>query len=489
MIFPTISQYIESIAEPHGLFRTLGEIEAERDIFGRPKVFVGGKAAVFKIIINSKPYALKCYTRPSARSRRIYKYISQTAHPLLCLGEYLDEELFVYDSNGIGRFYDVCLSEWFEGRTLDFEIQKALHDNDCIRLAELARTFDHAAIALLEQPWAHGDLKPENIIIKPDGGIGLIDYDAMFIPYEYCGKSNESGENRQCNRNLESGENLESGGSSEDGQHNGNSEDIQDGKGRQDFCTDEIGTPQYQHPMRNCDLFDKSIDDYPIATISATLHTLASDIRLNSLHGNSDYFLFHPEEITGYKAALQSAAKCGNVCLYSILRALQSPTPKVKGLKEILKHGIRANVVASEPLISTTQHRSKQNNKESIVAPELFEENGSWGYASNDESTAVIPVFDWALEFSEGLAAVSLNGTRHFIDSTGRCVINCSEYEAIKSFSEGFAAVCKGGLWGYIDQQGTELIPCRYTKASSARNGTAKISNGVTETILNMNDI
>ena len=35
---------------------------------------------------------------------------------------------------------------------------------------------------LEQQEWAHGDLKPENIIVRPDGTLSLVDCDAMWIP-------------------------------------------------------------------------------------------------------------------------------------------------------------------------------------------------------------------------------------------------------------------------------------------------------------------
>ncbi|UKI39907.1 MAG: hypothetical protein L6V35_04035 [Alistipes putredinis] len=80
---------------------------------------------------------------------------------------------------------------------------------------------------LLKEEWAHGDLKPDNIIITPSGHGRLIDYDAAYVP--------------------------DSGFDS----------------------TPEIGTPAYQHPLRDTGMYDKHIDDYPSALLSANLHLIA----------------------------------------------------------------------------------------------------------------------------------------------------------------------------------------------------------------------
>ena len=38
------------------------------------------------------------------------------------------------------------------------------------------------AAALTADDWAHGDLKPENIVADNRGRLHLIDFDAMFLP-------------------------------------------------------------------------------------------------------------------------------------------------------------------------------------------------------------------------------------------------------------------------------------------------------------------
>lgn len=90
--------------------------------------------------------------------------------------------------------------------------------------------------------------------------------------------------------------------------------------------------------------------------------------------------------------------------------------------------------------------------------------------------------YETASDFSEGLAAVSLNGKSGFIDGTGKEIIPC-KFEGADSFSEGLAAVAVGGKYGYIDKTGKEIVPCIYDRAHPFSGGFAvveqKIENSV----------
>ena len=48
--------------------------------------------------------------------------------------------------------------------------------------AMLCYRFCKMATWLRSQPFAHGDIKPDNIMVRPDGNLTLVDYDGMFVP-------------------------------------------------------------------------------------------------------------------------------------------------------------------------------------------------------------------------------------------------------------------------------------------------------------------
>ena len=77
--------------------------------------------------------------------------------------------------------FPVVLMDWVEGETLDRYIQSHLDEPNALRL--LAFQFSHAWLrGSLSQPFAHGDLKPDNILVRSDGTLTLVDYDGMFVP-------------------------------------------------------------------------------------------------------------------------------------------------------------------------------------------------------------------------------------------------------------------------------------------------------------------
>ena len=88
--------------------------------------------------------------------------------------------------------------------------------------------------------------------------------------------------------------------------------------------------------------------------------------------------------------------------------------------------------------------------------------------------------YDNALNFSEGLAAVELNGKWGFINKSGKEVIPL-KYDSIGSFSEGFAAVKLSDKWGYINKSGKEVIPLKYDYVENFSKGLAEVVlNGIT---------
>ena len=97
------------------------------------------------------------------------------------------------------------------------------------------------------------------------------------------------------------------------------------------------------------------------------------------------------------------------------------------------------------------------------------------GFANSETQKIVIPCkYDFTSKFSEGLAAVVLNGKWGFIDKNGNEVIPLI-YDKALNFSRGLAAIKKDGKWGFIDKTGNEVIPCRYDEVTDFIEGLAKV--------------
>jgi len=80
-----------------------------------------------------------------------------------------------------------------------------------------------------------------------------------------------------------------------------------------------------------------------------------------------------------------------------------------------------------------------------------------WGYIDTKEKFVIKPKYESASAFSEGVAAVKLNGKTGYINKKGNLIIQCIFDDAF-SFHNGLATVMVGNLWGLIDVSGNFVI-------------------------------
>lgn len=82
----TLRQYLTTLADTHGLTKTLGGMEVCRDSRGRMCYTVGNSAIVFRVRHEGHIRSLRCYMHPPRHLAEIY-------------GErLLPQELYLYDS-------------------------------------------------------------------------------------------------------------------------------------------------------------------------------------------------------------------------------------------------------------------------------------------------------------------------------------------------------------------------------------------------------
>lgn len=266
LLYPTVGQYTETIKEaakaPDDYFDKLKHLRSVLDSNGEPIMSSGNFAVVFKMKdAYGKQYAVRCFHRAQLGREKNYNMIcdelAKVSSPYLSPIRYYDKELFV-DSGE----YPVLLMDWVDGMTLDKYIRKVINDKKALN--QLATKFKDLAIWLLNQPFAHGDLKPDNILVKDDGSLVLVDYDGMFVPA------------------------------------------MQGQKAR------EIGSPDFRNPSRTENDFDKDVDTFPIISILLSLELLLENKDYLSQFGAEDRLLFSAndysnlEDSTIYKKALTS---------------------------------------------------------------------------------------------------------------------------------------------------------------------------------------
>ena len=327
-----ISQILATLGSRQIVCRTLPRPTVCHDADGRMAIRPGNNAVVVRVRLagDRRTYAMKCYTRPKQRLAAIY-------------GEsYLPAELFVYDISGHGSWIDIVLAEWVEGRTLDEAMRDAAADR--MALSRLSRDFDSLALGLLASERAHGDLKPENIVCS-SRGMTPVDWDAAYLP-EYAG----------CR-------------------------------------AVETGTPDYQHPSRTADMYDKRIDDYPAALISTMLALAAADPAAAAQMTDGEGRMFSPAlAVAGRDPKLHRAehilARSGDAAHYRIARLLSSPTASLPELAQLL------SIALGEPA----------DPARGFDGATLEHGRFGWGYMRRGE-WVVPPLYDSGFEPTEGTAA------------------------------------------------------------------------------------
>lgn len=419
----TLRQYLMSLSDPCGLTRTLGEVEVCRDATGRICFSVGNSAVVFRIRHEGRIRSLRGYLQPQRHLREIY-------------GErLLEKELYLYTSTHSGEWVDVVIGDWIEGEDLHTAIAAAAGTGDTERLRRLSEGFDRLAAAMVADDRAHGDLKPENILVTADGELRPIDFDAAYLPC-FAGETSP-----------------------------------------------ELGTAAYQHPARTAEDFNARLDDYPAALIATALHALSLDPSLWERYGGVDTLLYDPRRIATDRALQESIDRFeaqGMAVEYRMARLLYAPRPELPELGALLAEAVRradcrrreeasrrgeqppgeaqsATAMAEAgPLEHCTAAQPANEGSAAREIPELFVEGGRWGYRTRDR-VVIPPLYDNGFDFTEGLAAVLLGRTWHFIDTEGHTRLSCPGCEAVKPFHEGRARLFRNGRQSEIDHRGDEF--------------------------------
>ena len=259
MNYPLISEYIEAIKSAEDNFEELSYLRPVLGDDGLPVMTRGNFAVVFKMRDerDGKFYAVKCFTKEQEGRAEAYREIAKelkelkdVSLPYLVSIRYLDKELFVDTDQSAETEFPVLLMDWVEGKTLDKYLRENLDDKYALEM--LAYRFSQLAQWLIPQSFAHGDLKPDNILVREDGSLVLVDYDGMYVPAMKGQKARE------------------------------------------------LGSPDFRHPLRTEYDFDEHIDDFSLVSILLSLLILSKFPSYWSKYGSEDKLLFSSDDYRAF---------------------------------------------------------------------------------------------------------------------------------------------------------------------------------------------
>ena len=283
MSYPLISEYIEAIKSAEDNFDELSCLRPVLNDTGLPVMSSGNFAVVFKMRHEQtgKIYAVKCFTREQEGREEAYRLIDKELKgeesTYLTSIRYIDKELFVDTNQSSETEFPVLLMDWVEGKTLDKYLRENLGNNSALN--KLVYHFRQLSQWLNTQPFAHGDLKPDNILVRDDGSLVLVDYDGMYVP-------------------AMSGE-----------------------------MARELGSTDFRNPHRKIDDFDENIDLFSLISIFISLSVIAYNSDTLERFGSADRLLFSSNDYLD----LQTSE------LYNYIIKSFSSNGKIRQLTDVLK--------------------------------------------------------------------------------------------------------------------------------------------------------
>ena len=376
MQYPLISEYVKAIQDAGDNLDKLSYLTPVLDDHGEPYRSSGAFAVVFKMQDKStgKYYALKCFTEEQEGRADAYRQIADELDlldsPYITSIKYMKKELFV-DRQCEEDEFPVLLMDWVDGETMEAYIAANYRNQSAMLM--LSYRFGKMAAWLRTQSFSHGDIKPDNIIVRPDGSLTLVDYDGMFVPSM---------------------------------------------KGSQ---SPTIGTRDFSHPLRTVDDFDETIDDFSLTSIALSLKAISMKSTLLDIYGASDRLLFSENDYRNPSnskviSALQELMCDKDFCTLYSLFMLALARKELSACSFRLFIGEKPNItpVMNEDL---STEKTKEELKEALVdewgvkyskdGRKLLEAPGELsGAYSVKEGTRII--CDWAFSDCSSLKYISI---------------------------------------------------------------------------------
>ena len=379
MQYPLISEYVSAIQDASDNLDELAHLVPVLDNHGEPYRSSGAFAVVFKMKDEQtgKCYALKCFTEEQEGRAEAYRQIADELNmvdsPYITSVKYMEKELFV-DSQCEEDEFPVLLMDWVEGETMEAYIASNYHNQSAMSM--LYYRFGKMAAWLRTQSFAHGDIKPDNIIVRPDGSLSLVDYDGMFVPSMNGCKS------------------------------------------------PTVGTKDFSHPLRTVDDFDETIDDFSLASIALSLKAISMKSTLLDIYGASDRLLFSENDYRNPSnskviSALQELMCDKNFCTLYSLFMLALARKELSACSFRLFIGEKPNItsVMDEDLSTTS---TKEEFKEALV--------DEWGVKYSKDGRKLLGApekLSGSYSVKEGTRIIC-NGAFYFCRSLSKIVIPSS---------------------------------------------------------------
>lgn len=438
MIYPTISEYIDSIKNAESNLVTLTDICPVYDKEGSIIMYKGDNSIVFKMEnkSNGKQYAIKCFTKEQEGREDAYNLISEeiaiingkassSQHSYFVNVKYYKDELLVKSNKADNIAFPILVMDWVNGDTLD-ELIKQYVNGAGIYFVKIALDFIDLAYWMSQHNIAHGNIKPDNIIVTRSKGLFLVDYDGMFVPKMKGQKPRE------------------------------------------------FGSPNYQHPNRQIDLFDSTIDDFSLCVMAFSLTALVINKDVYKVNGEDAIILKDKDYknlnniVTGFNRVLHD--KICSTLFSSLLLLLGNPCFKIDYDKLF---NLKSYITQTPPLILPFKLNKKSyllyNTKTGLcISSQIFSDVRFLSEKRNSTSLLVSIGGEYYISDNKFVSSNRMDPNAKFALLSNDFNVNDLQwYKYISTVSPNIIlSQNTNGLYGIISAMNEILVPFVYKSIS-----------------------
>ena len=161
----------------------------------QPYRAVGSDAVVYQLRqATGKVIGLRCWLegevppelgeryRALGKAETLRQLRTAANSPIISSISYFSDRLQVEAENLQSETRPVVALDWLMGPTVLAAVDRACKASDSGYLAALAEAWRRAVTAATEVGFVHGDLAPDNAILRPKEGVAFVDYDTAWWP-------------------------------------------------------------------------------------------------------------------------------------------------------------------------------------------------------------------------------------------------------------------------------------------------------------------
>ena len=172
----------QNIAESYEIIRN-GTFEKNPMVKYPTLIFGSGNfGTVFKVKTDGGIYAIKCFTRGSPdleiRYMAISSFLKAKKLPFFTEFNYMDNAVRVMGKKE--TYFPILMMSWVTGENMNQYIKRNLNNPNALTVT--AKSLLKSVQEMVKSNIAHGDLSGDNILVRENGEINLIDYDGMYVP-------------------------------------------------------------------------------------------------------------------------------------------------------------------------------------------------------------------------------------------------------------------------------------------------------------------